>query len=151
MTVPRLVPNPLLNKVGTGTLVRESLGFHQSLPGYAPTPVRSLPGVARQLGVRSVHVKDESVRLGMPSFKILGASWAAYRVLLRHLGSLGGRFRVVTKLGNPVGAVTLKAIRETDPSDIRNARKDAESLADKLDAWIEDQNPARKPKARKRR
>ncbi|WP_024366269.1 diaminopropionate ammonia-lyase [Arthrobacter sp. TB 26] len=86
MTMPRLVSNPLLNKAQTGTLVRESLGFHQSLPGYAPTPVRSLPGVARQLGVRSVHVKDESVRLGMPSFKILGASWATYRVLLRHLG-----------------------------------------------------------------
>lgn len=86
MPEPRLVANPLLNKTGTGALVRESLGFHQSLPGYAPTPVRPLPGVARQLGVRSIHVKDESVRLGMPSFKILGASWATYRVLLRHLG-----------------------------------------------------------------
>jgi diaminopropionate ammonia-lyase len=86
MTHPRLVANPLLNKAGTGFLVEESLSFHQSLPGYEPTPIRSLPGVARKLGVRSVHVKDESVRLGMPSFKILGASWATYRVLLDHLG-----------------------------------------------------------------
>ena len=31
-------------------------------------------------------VKDESERLGLPSFKILGASWAVYRALVDHLG-----------------------------------------------------------------
>lgn len=86
MTDPRLVANPMTNKAETGFLVAESLSFHRALPGYRPTPIRSLPGIARRLGVRSVHVKDESTRLGMPSFKILGASWATYRVLLRHLG-----------------------------------------------------------------
>ncbi len=49
-------------------------GFHQSLPGYRPTPVRELP----KLGVK---LKDESDRLGMPAFKILGASWAVERAL----------------------------------------------------------------------
>ena len=86
MTDPRLVANSLLKKAGVRSLVEESLSFHQSLPGYEPAPIRSLPGAARALGVRSVHVKDESARLGMPSFKILGASWATYRVLLRHFG-----------------------------------------------------------------
>jgi diaminopropionate ammonia-lyase len=50
--------------------------FHASLPGYRPTPVRELAGLADDLGVRAVAVKDESDRLGLPSFKVLGASWA---------------------------------------------------------------------------
>ncbi len=32
------------------------------------------------------RIKDESARLGLPSFKILGASWAIYRTLCDHLG-----------------------------------------------------------------
>lgn len=55
--------------------------FHRTFPGYAPTPVRELPDVARVLGVATVAVKDESERLGLPAFKILGASWAAERAL----------------------------------------------------------------------
>ena len=86
MSDARLIANPLLNKAATGSLVKESQTFHQSFPGYAPTPLRSLPQTAQLLGVRSVHVKDESMRMGMPSFKILGASWATYRVLLAHFG-----------------------------------------------------------------
>ena len=46
--------------------------FHEALPGYAPTPVRE---------VRGALVKDESRRLGLPAFKILGASWAVERAL----------------------------------------------------------------------
>jgi diaminopropionate ammonia-lyase len=46
-----------------------------------------LPGVADQLGVAEVWAKDESSRLGLPSFKVLGASWAAYRALSRRLGA----------------------------------------------------------------
>jgi len=37
--------------------------------------------------VGRVLVKDESSRMGLPSFKILGASWATYRVLCERLGS----------------------------------------------------------------
>ena len=55
--------------------------FHRSLPGYAPTPVHELPAVAAELGVAAVLLKDESDRLGLPSFKVLGASWAVERAL----------------------------------------------------------------------
>ena len=58
-------------------------GFHASMPGYAPTPLRAAPVTAKALGVAEVLVKDESSRLGLPSFKVLGASWAVYRALLR--------------------------------------------------------------------
>ena len=62
------------------------LEFHRNLPGYTVTPVHDLPAVAAELGVGRVLVKDESFRLGLPAFKMLGASWAAYRVLAEHYG-----------------------------------------------------------------
>lgn len=61
----------------------EASRFHRGLPGYAPTPVRSLPAVAARLGLGAVLLKDESDRLGLPAFKILGASWAVERTLRR--------------------------------------------------------------------
>jgi diaminopropionate ammonia-lyase len=65
---------------------RAPLAFHRQLPGYAPTPLLDAPELARQLGVGRVWVKDESSRLGLPAFKILGASWAAYQALCARLG-----------------------------------------------------------------
>ncbi|HEX3976451.1 MAG TPA: diaminopropionate ammonia-lyase [Solirubrobacteraceae bacterium] len=61
--------------------------FHASMPDYAPTPLRAAPATAQALGVAEVLVKDESSRLGLPSFKVLGASWAVYRALLARLGA----------------------------------------------------------------
>jgi diaminopropionate ammonia-lyase len=60
--------------------------FHTRLPGYAPTPIVDAAGIAAELGLESLWVKDESRRLGLPSFKILGASWAVYRLLVDRLG-----------------------------------------------------------------
>jgi diaminopropionate ammonia-lyase len=61
--------------------------FHASMAGYRPTPLRDAPHAARRLGVGEVLVKDESERLALPSFKVLGASWAVHRALVEHLGS----------------------------------------------------------------
>ncbi|WP_344042667.1 diaminopropionate ammonia-lyase [Nocardioides panacihumi] len=61
---------------------RSARAFHQTLPGYRPTPLVSLPALAAELGVGHVVLKDESHRLGLPAFKILGASWAACRALV---------------------------------------------------------------------
>lgn len=60
---------------------RGPLGFHRKLPGYGPTPLVEAPALAENLGVGQVWVKDESSRVGLPAFKILGASWAVYRAL----------------------------------------------------------------------
>jgi diaminopropionate ammonia-lyase len=62
---------------------------HRRLPEYAPTPLVECPAVATDLGLGSVWVKDESSRLGLPSFKILGASYATYRALDERLGGIG--------------------------------------------------------------
>ena len=53
------------------------------LPGYAPTPLTEVPALAAELGVGRVLVKDESARMGLPAFKVLGASWAVHQVLSR--------------------------------------------------------------------
>jgi len=63
------------------------VGLHQRLPGFAPTPLISVDSVARELGVKHVFVKDESIRADLPAFKILGASWATYRSVARAVGS----------------------------------------------------------------
>jgi diaminopropionate ammonia-lyase len=55
--------------------------FHETLPDYGVTPLVSLPTVAARLDLGSVLVKDESLRLGLPAFKMLGASWAVHRAL----------------------------------------------------------------------
>ena len=68
---------PLVPTAGFAAESRVPQDTHRTLPGYRPTAVHSCPGLADRLGVRAVLVKDESERLGLPSFKILGASWAA--------------------------------------------------------------------------
>ena len=60
---------------------RAPLAFHRRLPGYQPTPLIDAPKLAHMLGIGQVLVKEESKRLGLPAFKILGASWAVYRAL----------------------------------------------------------------------
>jgi diaminopropionate ammonia-lyase len=66
----------------------EAYAFHQSLPGYSPTPLVPVPELATELGVGRVLVKDESSRLGLPAFKVLGASWACRQVLQRRPGAM---------------------------------------------------------------
>lgn len=69
------------------TLTTEALEFHRTLPDYAPTPLVDLPALAAELGVGRVVVKDESARLGLPAFKVLGASWACHQVQRRNPGA----------------------------------------------------------------
>jgi diaminopropionate ammonia-lyase len=58
-----------------------ALAFHRRLPDYVPTRLVDLPRLAQELDVGRVFAKDESERLGLSSFKALGASWAVRRVL----------------------------------------------------------------------
>jgi diaminopropionate ammonia-lyase len=55
--------------------------LHRTLAGFAPTPLVDAPGLADAFGVGRVLVKDEHLRAGLPSFKILGAGWAVFRAL----------------------------------------------------------------------
>jgi diaminopropionate ammonia-lyase len=75
------VPRASARNWRTSAPAQNPVEFHRTLPGYQPTPLRETPGLAAELGVARVLVKDESSRLGLPSFKILGASWAVERAL----------------------------------------------------------------------
>jgi diaminopropionate ammonia-lyase len=86
--------------------------FHRRLPGYAASRLTPAPDLARRLGVATVLVKDESWRLGLSSYKILGASWAVYREVLDVFGIEPGPWRDVGELAaalRPAGRLTLVA------------------------------------------
>jgi diaminopropionate ammonia-lyase len=86
-TVGEVFLNPAARPAATmAPPPRAPLGLHRRLPGYAVTPLRDAPPLAGANGVGRVWVKDESSRLGLPAFKLLGASWAAYRALVERLG-----------------------------------------------------------------
>ncbi len=58
---------------------------------YKATPLVSLLGLAREIGVASIHLKDEGHRLGLGSFKGLGGSCAVIRLVLEEAGRRLGR------------------------------------------------------------
>ena len=60
-----------------------------SWPGYAPTPVVALPGVAKAAGVARLDYKDEAHRFGLGSFKALGGAYAVLCVLKEVLAHEG--------------------------------------------------------------
>lgn len=64
----------------------DPLAFHKRLPGYEQTPLVSCPRLATRLGLANVLVKVETQRLGLAAFKMLGASWAAYRAVVERTG-----------------------------------------------------------------
>lgn len=64
--------------------------FHRSLPGYAPTPLVRLDVLAQRLGLAGLWLKDESARLGLDAFKVLGAAYAVARALGERLQLAGG-------------------------------------------------------------
>lgn len=100
---------PSARKWSSGRPAPSVRDFHRGLPGYEPTPLVDLPGAARELGVGRVLVKDESSRLGLPAFKMLGASWACRSVHDRHPGALfvsatdGNHGRAVARMAQHLG------------------------------------------------
>ena len=87
MSNEELLRNPGRATAPTGFASgRDPLEFHRKLPGYEPTPLVDSEALATALGVHRVLIKVESSRLGLPAFKMLGASWATYRSLVARLG-----------------------------------------------------------------
>lgn len=60
-----------------------------SWPGYRPTPLVNLPGLAREAGVGAVYYKDEGQRFDLASFKALGGAYAVLCVLKNKLRAMG--------------------------------------------------------------
>jgi diaminopropionate ammonia-lyase len=89
-----------------GVTVLPSAGFRRakaeitSWPGYRPTPLRTVAGVA---GVAQVWIKDEGSRFGLGSFKALGGAYAVVTLLGAELARRG--------VANSVTAADLEAGR----------------------------------------
>lgn len=86
---PAAAPSPLDARFGMHTAER-ALRFARSLPEYSPTPLRRLDRLAAELHLGALHVKDESPRFGLNSFKALGGSYAVACALGERLGLEGG-------------------------------------------------------------
>ena len=85
--------------------------FHRSMPGYRPSPLADAPGVAEHLGLARLAVKMEVERFGLPSFKVLGASWAVCRALSAraHRAEPVSTFDELRALAASAGDLTLVA------------------------------------------
>jgi diaminopropionate ammonia-lyase len=69
----------------SSSVTRRVKKFHQTLPGYKPTPLARLDTLANHSGIKSIRVKDESYRCGLNAFKVLGASYALSSYLFQRL------------------------------------------------------------------
>ena len=116
MTLPTYLPNPLpdyrqpldprdaetLGRAGADTVAR----FLALRDGARPTPLHALPGLARGLGLGSLHLKDEGQRLGLGSFKALGGAYALMRLVQEEATRRLGRPVAPEELrGDPVRAI----------------------------------------------
>ena len=111
----RFVANERAGASGAAAMRRSPRAFHARLPEYEPTPLVAAPALATALGVAEVAVKDESHRLGLPAFKMLGASWATFRALEARAGSPLDGWRTIDELRSavePLGPLTLACATE---------------------------------------
>ncbi|WP_376092101.1 diaminopropionate ammonia-lyase [Roseomonas sp. CCTCC AB2023176] len=123
----RLLPNP---RHGTpGIVVLPEGGYRRAReaitawPGYTPTPLHDLPDIAAALGLGAVHLKDESLRFGLGSFKALGGAYAVARVIAAELARLGiARAATAADLESGRHAETTRAITVTCATDGNHGR-----------------------------
>ncbi|WP_061849673.1 diaminopropionate ammonia-lyase [Bradyrhizobium sp. DOA1] len=80
---------------------REVERFLRRRDGHKETPLVSLAGLARDIGVGSIHLKDEGHRLGLGSFKALGGSYAVIRLVLEEAARQLGRNVEPSELHGP--------------------------------------------------
>ncbi|MGI9520933.1 MAG: diaminopropionate ammonia-lyase [Hyphomicrobiaceae bacterium] len=89
-----LATNPNASRVDYGpvqerVLSAEGLNTARAVigawPGYKPTPLIALHGLARAAGITRLYYKDEAHRFGLKSFKPLGGAFAVARMLMREL------------------------------------------------------------------
>lgn len=108
--------------------------FHRRFPSFSVTPLVSLDSVAAELGVRHVFIKDESTRMNLPSFKILGASWATYRAILREVNLVVGTS--LEDLSVAARKENIKLLAATDGNHGRAVARMAKLLGIKADIFV---------------
>lgn len=109
----RLIANPYRRSAPPETMAAHrvasdaapALALLSRCPAYAPTPLASDPDLASQFGVGRLSLKDERARMGLGSFKALGAAYviasdAAGRSAGPDTATLAGQTYVCASAGN---------------------------------------------------
>ncbi|TYL50490.1 pyridoxal-phosphate dependent enzyme [Agromyces mariniharenae] len=112
--------------------------FHRTLPGYRPSPLVEAPELAAELGVGRVFVKDESSRLGLPAFKILGAAHAVARALSARVGSPGRALTLDELRPALAAAPPVRLVAATDGNHGRAVAHTARLLGLPAQIWFPD-------------
>ncbi|WGW03049.1 pyridoxal-phosphate dependent enzyme [Tropicibacter oceani] len=96
LTMPG-IPAPSIDHKAPASLLRQC-------PEHGVTPMIDAQGLARRLGVAQVRVKDERGRMGLGSFKALGAAYVIAHEAVQAGGdfatALSGRCYVTASAGN---------------------------------------------------
>ena len=84
--MPEFLPNPSARRgAPTGLFTTEEYeqvaAFYDAHPTIRPTPLRRRPGLAAELGLGELLVKDETARGGLPAFKLTGVAYAVERMM----------------------------------------------------------------------
>ncbi|WFU78216.1 diaminopropionate ammonia-lyase [Bradyrhizobium sp. CIAT3101] len=100
--------------------------FLQHREGATPTPLVSLPALARRLGVESIYLKDEGHRLGLGSFKALGGAYAVIQLVLELASKQLGRPVDVSEWRSPEVAAVAAGLTVTCATDGNHGRSVAQ-------------------------
>lgn len=84
--------------IAAASEVERHLSYREN---HAETPLHALPAMAAEIGVGAIHVKDESHRLGLGSFKALGGAYAVFRLVLEEASKTLGRPVDIAELNSP--------------------------------------------------
>ena len=93
-----------------------------SWPGYVPTPLHELSGLAGALGVAALYYKDEGERFGLRSFKALGGAYGVLHVLRREVAARVGRDVPIASVRSGVHANIASAITVVTATDGNHGR-----------------------------
>jgi diaminopropionate ammonia-lyase len=119
--------NAILSDAGLSA-ARATIG---GWPGYAETPLVSLPDLAGQLGIAKLYYKDEGGRFGLGSFKALGGAYAVARLLQSKIGAALGRvveMAEITAIAHPDEAAKITVCCATDGNHGRSVAWGAQSF-----------------------
>ncbi len=112
---PGVRANPMRDTTPHEARLNFARSFHTRLPAAAPTPLLDLRPLADELGLGGLLVKDESARLGLQGYEVLGAAWALYREVLGRLGRRPPRWTGMDDLREAVAPVgPLRVVTVTD-------------------------------------
>lgn len=135
--MPAFVLNPFRQPdYRAAPLSADPRSVHRRLPGYEPTPLRALPGLAARFGLRSLHLKDESNRLGLPAYKVLGAAWATVRVLEARHPELAGWLSLEDLRARLTKAPAYRLVTATDGNHGRGVARVARWLGFRAEVYV---------------